>query len=62
MTEYIRKILEEVPYNLNGTAKTTAANQLFNVNDRELKLPHDKAELFHHLVAKLLYLCRRTCQ
>jgi len=62
MKEYIRKTLEEVTYDMNGTAKTLAANHLFNENDGVVKLLHEKAELFHHIVAKLLYLCRRTCQ
>jgi len=54
--------LEEVPYDMNRTAKTPAANHLFNVNDRAIKLQKDKADFFHYLVAKLLYLCRRTQQ
>jgi len=62
MKEYIKKLLEEAPYDMNGTAKTPAANHLFNVNDRAKKLAYNKAELFHHMVAKLLYLCRRTRQ
>ena len=62
MEEYIKKLLEEAPYDMNGTAKTPAANHLFNVNDGAKKLAYDKAELFHHMVAKLLYLCRRTRQ
>jgi len=43
-------------------AKTPTACHLFNVNDGSNKLPEEKAQLFHHIVAKLLYLCRRTCQ
>jgi len=56
MKEHIRKVLEEVPSNMNRTTKTLSANHLFNVNDRVVKLPHDKAELFHHIMAKLLYI------
>jgi len=47
---------------MNGTAKTPAANHLLNVNDRAIKLQKDKADFFHYIVAKLLYLCRRTQQ
>lgn len=36
-------------------------NTSFNVNT-EAKLPEEKAQLIHHLVAKLLYLCRCTRQ
>jgi len=62
MKEYIRKLLDEVRYDMGGTAKMPAENHLFNVNDGAKKMTHDKAELFHHVVAKLLYLCRRTRQ
>ena len=62
MKEYIKKLLEGVPYDMNGTAKTPEANHLLNVNNRAMKLPRAKAEFFYHIVAKLLYLCRRTQQ
>jgi len=47
---------------MNSMAKTPVASHFFNVNDRAKKLTHDKAELFHHMVAKLLYLFRITHQ
>jgi len=62
LKEYIKKLLEEVPYNMNGVAKTPAANHLFNVKEGEIKLQRDKANFFHHIVTKLLYLCKRTRQ
>jgi len=34
----------------------------FNVNEETKILPHDKAELFHHIVVQLLYLCRRISE
>ena len=40
MKEYIRKILEEVLYDMNGTAKTPVANHLFNINDGAMKLQY----------------------
>jgi len=52
--------MHEAPHDMNGTAKTPAASHLFNVNEEGTKLPHDKAELFLHIVAQLLYLCRQT--
>jgi len=39
-----------------------ATCHLFNVNDGVKKLPEEKAQLFHHIVAKLLYLFRQTFQ
>jgi len=62
MENYIKQLLEEASYDMTGTAKTPAACHLFNTNDRAIKLDEKKAQLFHHMVAKLLYLCRRTRQ
>jgi len=62
MENYIKQILEDAPFDMEGTAKTTATCNLFNVNDGARKLEEKKAQLFHHLVAKLLYLCDRTRQ
>jgi len=62
MKEYIEKMLNEMLYDMEGNARTPVAIHLFNTNDRAEKLSEDKAQLFHHIVAKLLYLCRRTRQ
>jgi len=62
MYEYIDKMLTELPSDMNGVSKVPAAGHLFNINPDATKLQEDKAQLFHHLVAKLLYLCRRTRQ
>jgi len=62
MYEYLDKLLTELPTDMNGTAKTPAANHLFNVNPDAKKLPEATAQLFHHLVAKLLYISQRTRQ
>jgi len=43
--------------NINGICKTPTALHLFNVDEGAKKLPEEKGQLFHHLVAKLLYLC-----
>ena len=36
-----KKNLEELPHNMDGTAKILGANQLFNVNDDTKKLPKE---------------------
>jgi len=51
-------MLTELPSDMNGVSKTPASGHLFNMNPASKKLLEDKAQLFHHLVAKLLYLCR----
>jgi Reverse transcriptase (RNA-dependent DNA polymerase) len=62
MKEYIKGMLEECPEELlkAGAAKTPAASHLFEINEKATKLDDEKAEIFHHLVAKLLYLSKRT--
>jgi len=40
---------------MKGTTKTPAANHLFTVSDDVKKLPEENAQLFHHLLANLLY-------
>jgi hypothetical protein len=60
--DYINKLLSELPSDMNGAIKKPAASHLFNMNKDTKKLQEEKAKLFHHLVAKLLYLSRRTRQ
>jgi len=62
MYEYIDKMLTELPSDMNGVSKVPSAGHLFNINPDATKLPEYKAQLFHHLEAKLLYLCRCTRQ
>jgi len=62
MYEYIDKMLAELQTDMNGVSRVPAAGQLFNINPDPIKLPEDKAQLLHHLVAKLLYLCSCTRQ
>lgn len=55
-------MLAELPTNMNRSAKTPAAGHLFNVNLEARKLPEASAQIFHQLVAKLLYLSRCSRQ
>eukprot|EP00980_Cylindrotheca_fusiformis_P022094 scaffold8978_cov83-Cylindrotheca_fusiformis.AAC.1 len=61
MADYINDLIDETPADLSkGSCPTPAANHLFQVNANQQKLPPQTQELFHHLTAKLLYLCKRT--
>jgi hypothetical protein len=61
MTEYIQGILDEMPPEFDGEAATAAANHLFEVNTKDPTMLDDKkAEMFHHNVAKMLFLCKRA--
>ena len=61
MTKYIKQILEDTPSELmKGTATLPAAKHLFNFNEKAEKLDTATAITFHHLVAQLLYVAKRT--
>eukprot|EP00957_Ditylum_brightwellii_P080266 6105222-Ditylum_brightwellii.AAC.1 len=49
-----------MPNKYEGEAVTPAANHLFEINKEAEKLGKEEAELFHHVVAKLLFLCKRA--
>ena len=61
MPQYIEDLLAECPDSImKGSSATPAANYLFQTNDNAEKLNTLDAVLYHHLVAKLLYLGKRT--
>jgi len=60
MYKYVRMLLEDAPEDMTSTAKTPASGHLFMINLECKKLPEKTAHEFHHILAKLLYLCRRT--
>ena len=62
MYDYIDKILEELPMNMGGLATTPASSYLFNTDPGCKILSNDEGQLFHQLVAKLLYLSKSTRQ
>lgn len=62
MVDYITNMLSELPANnMDGKAATAVANHLFYVNEKNpIMLTEDKAIMFHHNVAKMLFLCKRA--
>ena len=61
MSDYIEGVLRETPKEfIRGIVQTPAASHLFDINPDGKRLDSDRLEQFHHLVAKLLYLCKRT--
>ena len=58
MDNYLQSILDEAPHDVMGTAITPATNRLFDVRSTSEKLDKEKAEEFHHVTARLLYLCK----
>ena len=60
MHEYASEIIDGAPYDMEGNAPSPAANHLFTVNTKDpVPLDEPKAQLFHQIVAKLLFLCKK---
>ena len=60
MTDYIKGMLEELPADMNGEATTPKASHLFEISPKPELLHKSKADIFHHNVAKLLFLCKQA--
>ena len=60
MADYVKGVLDELPPDMDGEAATPAANHLFEVNPVPELLDDKTADMFHHNVAKLLFLCKRA--
>ena len=60
MINYIGKMLDNIPEYMNWGSSTPAARQLFDIAEDETKLYQANADLFHHFVAQLLYLSKRS--
>ena len=60
MVEYVKRMIECFPDQDIKTATTPAANHLFQVRDDVKVLEEDRAIKFHNLVAKGLFLCKRS--
>jgi Reverse transcriptase (RNA-dependent DNA polymerase) len=60
MSKYVDNIIMEMPEDMAGVCPTPAANHLFEVNTEAEKLDETKKEFFHHVVAQLLFLCKRA--
>ena len=61
MIDYIGEILDALPEDMRGEMATPAAAHLFDVEEETpTLLSSEDATLFHHIVAKLLYLSKRA--
>ena len=57
--DYIGKILDGVPEDMKGESATPSALHIFDIAEDATKLYQANANLFHHFVAKILYLSER---
>jgi hypothetical protein len=61
MNEFIHDMISKLRSDMIGLASTPAANHLFQINDIDPEyLTEDGATAFYHMVAKLLFLCKRV--
>ena len=61
MNDSIFDIIDDAPNEMIGEAVTPAGDHLFQVNEEEPIYLDDKAAVeFHHIVAILLFLCKRA--
>jgi hypothetical protein len=59
MTDYVNKVLKDLPTDMDGTASTPASLNLFKIRDKATPLDAENSEFFHTTIAKLLFLCKR---
>jgi hypothetical protein len=59
MKSYVKGAIDEFPEDIIKNASTPATRYLFETRDDSVRLDHDKTEIFHSTVAKLLYICKR---
>jgi hypothetical protein len=60
MEKYLdQSVLVDLPEDMNGTATSPAAEHLFKTRSDATKLDKTTADLFHHITAQLLFVCKR---
>ena len=60
MFDYLEEIIQGLPPEFIGTSQTPAADHLFTVDEDGEKLGEEQSDRFHHYVAKLLFMAKRT--
>jgi hypothetical protein len=60
MLDYVEGMLETATDDMDGEAATPAGEHLFTVNVDAEKISEEDAQIYHHVVAKALFLCKRA--
>jgi hypothetical protein len=60
MVPYIEDMIDKMPEDMRGMSSTPGRNHLFTVNQDATKLSDEDSIMFHHITAKLLFLCKRA--
>ena len=59
MKEYLEECITVFGESFNGGATTPARTDLFKVDDDAATLDEERKDIFHHIVAKLLFVAKR---
>jgi len=59
MKDYIKEAIEQFGEDVSKQAATPAKKDLFEIDEKSQSLDKDGADLFHSIVAKLLYVAKR---
>ncbi len=62
MVNYLKSVIAEFPEMITGKAATPAANHLFTIRNKKegRALEEERALVFHHTVAQLLFMSMRA--
>jgi Reverse transcriptase (RNA-dependent DNA polymerase) len=60
MVDYVKKMILDFPDESKTITATPAAMHLFEINDDAKKIKEEDAIIFHNLVARGLFLCKRA--
>eukprot|EP00957_Ditylum_brightwellii_P202627 15330994-Ditylum_brightwellii.AAC.1 len=62
MVKYTKEVVETFPEKIEGGVTIPAADHLFDVNKKGVKLREENGRVFHTTTAELLFLCKRARQ
>jgi len=60
MPEYIQECIDSFGEAINSNAGTPANKNLFEIDEDAMVLDNEKATIYHHIVQKLLHVCKRA--
>jgi hypothetical protein len=59
MRYYVRNMVEEFPFPINGKSTTPWGEKLFKVDESASKIEDERRSVFHTFVMKAMFLCKR---
>ena len=59
MSDYIKEAIDAFPEDILTSVNTCASRNLFDLNENDKLVSPDRAETFHSIVAKLLWVMKR---